>query len=260
MQDEKFIKVANEIKFKPNVKGLDYNLENGKIYSVSFDRFRCESILNILQKFNMPKKVYMTEKDKIFINKIITHHNNIDSGTTGVMLSGMKGAGKTVIAKQIATLSNLPILIFDVNFPSSYLVKFFNMLGDLNVCIIFDEAEKDGNLSTSELLKVMDGVNTIGKKLIIFTCNNQMSINEYICDRCSRIRYCKKFEELDIPTITEIVKDKAQHTNIDSIVKFIVDNFKCINFDNVFEFINEINQFGDESLDDLFEDMNLTRK
>lgn len=103
-----FIKVGERIINKPT--GLDYDLVNGKVYNLKWDRYNGVSYFEEDGSLSLPAKVYTTKSDDIFIKRVNTYFQKTSKLSTGVMLSGIKGTGKTVMAKVIAKNSNLPIL------------------------------------------------------------------------------------------------------------------------------------------------------
>lgn len=258
-----FIKIGDNIYFKPSTNGLNYELEAGKIYNIKYDRYTGDILFQIVSTFNLPSKIYNTEKDNIFINKILKKYENTDSGVLGVMLSGLKGSGKTVTMKQIAIKSNLPIILLDKEFPEFKFKFLFQNMIDIEACFVFDELDKkDSKSNMSDLLQVLDGMNTVGKKLMLFACNDEKNVSEYLIDRCSRVRYWKRFNKMEKDMIKQIVTDKLNKDEdiIDEVSNFIYDNFDCISFDNILSFVDEIITFPNENLKELFDDMNLTKK
>jgi hypothetical protein len=257
-----FIKVGDRIMFKPTTDGLDYNLEPGKIYTLDIDKWSDEVSFKIAPDFIMPKKVYETEEDVRFINKVLNYFNKSNDGTTGVMLSGLKGSGKTITAKNIALQSNLPIILIDKGFRPSLLVKLFNKLANTEVCVMFDEIDKLGeDYDDDYLLKILDGANTSGKKLVLCTCNNTEDINEYLIDRCSRIRYWREFDELSSSMIQTVLEDKLNDKKeVKPLTDFIIENFAVVSFDNIASFVDEVNEYPTASYEELFKDMNLSSK
>ena len=190
--NKNFLKIGNKIAFKPIIEGLEYELEPGKVYTIDIDRYTDDISFIIAPDLIMPEKLYETEDSSRFVNKVINYFNKSTDGTTGVMLSGLKGSGKTITAKNIALKSNLPIILIDKSFRPSLLVKLFNKLANTPACILFDEVDKLGeDYDDDYLLRILDGANTAGKKLVLCTCNEADDINEYLKDRCSRIRYWK---------------------------------------------------------------------
>ena len=259
---KKFLKVGDKIIFKASVDGLEYDLEPNKVYTIEINRYTDEANLKVNENFSMPEKIYTTEQDDKFVNKVLNAYKLSNQGTLGVMLSGLKGSGKTLLSKVIATESNLPIIIIDKYVHPKILNNIFKKIGDLEVCILFDEVDKNGeDYDDNYLLRILDGIDNVGKKLMIFTANNGHEINEYMQDRCSRIRYWRDFYELPSSLIYSVLEDKLDNKNeVKSLADFIQENFKCISFDNVLSFVNEVNANPNDTFEELFEDMNLSKK
>lgn len=250
-----FIKVGDKIVNKPN--GFDYDLINGKVYNLKFDRFGVGAFFEEDGSLNLPKKVYTTKDDDLFIKRVNTYFKKTNKLSTGVMLSGVKGTGKTVMAKVIAKNSGLPIIVVDEDFPTSRINDFFRKF-NTPVVVIFDEVDK--HWDTEDLLGWLDGVQINAKKLVLFTCNNENNVNEYLQDRCSRIRYKRNFEPNDNARfLKEILKDKGiAKDEIEATYKFIVDNFKLLSIDNILSFIDEKMSFPKLSNEVILKDMNIT--
>lgn len=256
-----FIKNGDEIRFKYNIRGEECSLENSKVYKADIDEYG-EIILVRMPNFIMPSKIYSTERNNAFKQKVLNQYENMNKGVLGVMLSGLKGSGKTIMAKQIALESTLPIILIDKYFHPKDFKEMIKMLEDTPVCIIFDEIDKVGDrYDMKDLLSMLDGTDTFGNILLFLTCNDESKIDENMKDRCSRIRYWKSFNETPKDVIEEVVKDKLQNKElIELVVNFIENNFDKLIFDNICAFIDEINMNPNVSFDELFEDMNLTPK
>ena len=261
-KQSKFRKLGDSIMLYKEPRGNAYDLIGGCVYSVRWDEYLEEIVFNELPNLTLPDKIYHNEEDDKFINKVLNHYNNSKDGVTGVMLSGLKGSGKTITAKQIAVTSKLPIIIVSKNLSSKRLVNLINNIYDIEVCLIFDEVDKFGSkYDDSFLLNILDGVGESGKKLILFTCNDESSINKFMVDRCSRVRYWKQFEEMNTSIIQEMLAEKLSNKdNIKPLMDFITSTFKCISFDNVYSFIVEVNENPDDTFEELFNDMNLISK
>lgn len=260
--EKNFLKVGDKILFKPSMDGLEYELEGGKVYNVKYSRFTGDISFETAKMFILPSKIYSTEKDEAFINKVLDKYKIIDSGVLGVMLSGLKGAGKTIMLKQIAIRSKLPIVLLDREFPEYKFKSLFQGLVNTEVCFVFDEIDKsDSNFEMCDLLQVLDGMNTVGKKLMLFACNDEKKVSEFLKDRCSRVRYWKRFDKMSEEMIKQVVNDRINdNERVNEVSDFIYGHFECISFDNILSFIDEIASFPNQSLEDLFNDMNLTKK
>lgn len=252
-----FIKLGNKIVSKPN--GLDYDLIDGKVYNLKYSRYEGMSYFEEDGSLNLPAKVYLTDDDKIFIKRVNSYFEKTSKLSTGVMLSGIKGTGKTVMAKVIAQNSGLPVIVVNEDFPTSKINDFFCKFSH-PVVVIFDEVDK--HWDTEDLLGWLDGVQTNAKKLVLFTCNNEDRVNSYLKDRCSRVRYNRHFEANDNARfLKEILKDKGIAENeIEETYNFIVANFNLLSIDNILSFIDEKLMFSELSNDDILKDMNIVNK
>ena len=252
-----FIKVGERIINKPT--GLDYDLVNGKVYNLKWDRYNGVSYFEEDGSLSLPSKVYTTKSDDIFIKRVNTYFQKTSKLSTGVMLSGIKGTGKTVTAKVIAKNSNLPIIVVDEDYPTGRINDFFRKF-ETPVTIIFDEVDK--HWDTENLLGWLDGVQTNAKKLVLFTCNNEDRVNDYLKDRCSRVRYIRHFEANDNARfLREILRDKGiAEDNIENTYTFIVNNFGLLSIDNILSFIDEKLLFPELSNEEIFNDMNISSK
>lgn len=260
--EKKFLKVGKSINFKFNTEGLECDLTPGIVYNISVDRYTDAISLEETSGLSLPSKVYCTQRDERFIDKIINSYNMSESGFTGVMLAGLKGSGKTVMAKMIANNSGLPIINIDKNIRPYILRNLVEKLGDTSVCFLFDELDKVlEDYDDSVLLQVLDGSDTKGKHMILFTCNDDNKISEYLIDRCSRIRYWREFGEMSPSLIMEVLNDKLNDKKeIKSLTDFIKDNFEVCSFDNIASFVKEANDYPTTTFEELFEDMNLSSK
>lgn len=252
-----FIKAGEKIVNKPT--GLDYDLINGKVYNLKWDRYNGMSYFEEDGLLSLPAKVYTTKSDAVFIKRVNTYFQKTSKLSTGVMLSGIKGTGKTVMAKVIAKNSNLPIIVVDEDYPTGRINDFFRKF-ETPVTIIFDEVDKHWN--TEDLLGWLDGVQTNAKKLVLFTCNNEDRVNDYLKDRCSRVRYIRHFEANDNARfLREILRDKGiAEDKIKDTYTFIVNNFGLLSIDNILSFIDEKLLFPELSNEEIFNDMNISSK
>lgn len=252
-----FIKVGEKIVNKPT--GLDYDLINGKVYNLKWDRYNGMSYFEEDGLLSLPAKVYTTKSDDVFIKRVNTYFQKTSKLSTGVMLSGIKGTGKTVMAKVIAKNSNLPIIVVDEDYPTGRINDFFRKF-ETPVTIIFDEVDK--HWDTEDLLGWLDGVQTNAKKLVLFTCNNEDRVNDYLKDRCSRVRYIRHFEANDNTRfLREILRDKGiTEDKIEDTYTFIVNNFGLLSIDNILSFIDEKLLFPELSNEEIFNDMNISSK
>ncbi len=258
-----FIRKDNQLYKIP--EGLNYTLEPSRIYRIAQKQvgFReTETIVTIDGFIEENKKVYASESEKKFSDKIAKYFKNHDDNTVGVFLYGEQGCGKTFSAKLIAKKTNLPVFIIDPSFPTSELMNYFSKITD-EIVIIFDEYDKyyKRKWDSKPLLEFLDGIQKTSKKLIIFTANDENCMNEFMVDRTGRIRYYRKFTTIDKDMIHVIVNDKvSDKSRIDEITDFIDEFITLKSYDNIISFIDEVLDNPEDTLFDLARDMNLTLK
>lgn len=256
--NKEFLRSGNKVTTRPS--GLDFSLEQGSIYTLKWDNWEDTAFLETDTVMNLPKNLTKTQSDIKFVNKVLNHFKATPKPTTGVILSGLKGSGKTVMSKIIALESNLPIIIVDSTFPTRNLDKFFSKFTETKVCVIFDEIDKNERFwNTEDLLGFLDGIKSTSKKLVLFTCNIDSRINEFVIDRCSRIRYHKTFEALSRENVDAILKNYI-NKNIDEMTDFIMNSFKVVSYDNVVAFAEEYIGNQEETYENLVRDLNITLK
>lgn len=249
-----FIKIGDRLVIKP--QGADYDLIPGKVYDLSYDRYSGDDIFKENGELSLPSKVYTSKKDEFFKKRVLTYFNNAFTDTTGVMLAGTKGTGKTIMAKVLAKESNLPIIIVDPQYPEHRLIKYFKQIST-PVCILFDEVDK--SFDTEKMLDFLDGLQKTSKKLVIMTCNNLHKVSEYLQDRCSRIRYLRKYTTDDNLEFLDVLINDMGIKNVEEVSKFCRENIRLLSMDNIVAFLNEIKMLEDEdiTLDEIISVMNI---
>lgn len=234
----KFIKSNDRI--IPFPKGMEYSLEANKVYDLKIEKKWGEVIttFKLNGEMNLPKKVFTTKKDGIFIQRVLHSFNNDEKNTTGVLLTGEKGTGKSCCAKIIAQQANLPIIVIHEETVLSELNDFFKSFDD-PVCVLFDEVDK--HFDTRALLTFLDGIQKTAKKLVVMTANDNRKVDEFLKNRCSRVRYYRNYNMLeDAKEYAEMIAKDRGIENAEEVVKFIIDTIKYPSIDNICSFIDEI--------------------
>lgn len=254
-----FIKAGNKIYTRPS--GADYTLEDGKTYTLKYNSWEGEVFMEVSNDLTLPENYFYSDSDKKFVEKVITYFKVTSKGTTGVMLKGLKGSGKSITAKKIALESKLPIIVVDSNFPTRKLNEFFNKFTQ-DVIILFDELEKnEKNWNTDDLLSFLDGISATCRKIVVFTCNSDDKVCDFIKDRCSRVRYCKTFDALSEDAVFGLCsRELDDEGEARAACAFIMNTFKTVSFDNVLSFIEEIKLDENATYEELMENLNIYKK
>jgi SpoVK/Ycf46/Vps4 family AAA+-type ATPase len=225
------------------------------VYELNFDAFSKEFFLDyISESFELPEKVYGIEKG--LVERITTTYERLNKNF-GVLLKGLKGTGKTVIAKQVSNKLGLPVIL--VNKSYGDMGQFINSI-DQDVIMFFDEfektyelsiyhddeddEEKPGKKSVNQLLTLMDGVFTSKHKRLFLLTTNKVYLPDAMISRPSRIRYVKEFSDLSYEDIIEILTDSVEDKNLIPELAEILKELECITVDIVKSVAEEANIYG----------------
>lgn len=136
------------------------------------------------------EKIYGSTPAKV--EKVLRGFQAVDRNF-GVILSGRKGIGKSLFARQLAVRAkdyNLPLILVSCYYPG--IADFLSSI-DQEVIVLFDEFEKtfadqEHVNPQEEMLPLFDGIDN-GKKLFIITCNEVHKLNSYLINRPGRFHY-----------------------------------------------------------------------
>ena len=199
---------------------------------------------------------------KARVNKIL-HTYKQRTNSTGVLLTGDKGSGKTLLSKVVANSmidAGKPVILINQAFRGDGFNSFMDDIGDC--CVLFDEFAKvyssgsDNHDDFQEsLLTFFDGTMST-KRLCIVTENNAFRINDFMKDRPGRMFYHFKYDKLDEQTITEVCDKQLKSNKIPQIIN-LSRKLTTFSFDILTAIIEESNRFPDESILTIAEDLNI---
>lgn len=181
---------------------------------------------------------------------------------TGLLLSGDKGSGKTLLSQILCNkgiaedeaavvLISLPIAGQDLT----------DLLAEIKrpLIICIDEFEKIYNREKSDvqkaMLTMMDGSNLNGA-LFVLTVNDQWAIDSHMLNRPGRIYYHYRYAGLDEEFIRSYCEDKLDDkTKIDDIIALtvLIDSFS---FDILQAIVEELNRYN-EPVGDVLKHLNI---
>lgn len=196
--------------------------------------------LEEMEPFVIPDKLYFDIEK--YTNRIIQSVNDRNSNT-GVLLSGEKGSGKSLLAKNISVKLGYPTIIVNRSFEHIQFNSFIQSIQE-NAIILFDEFEKTFDWDDqAEMLSLLDGMYT-GKKLFIFTVNEMHALNNALINRPGRIYYHIRFKDLDTESIKQYCETNVRNRDyIESIVD-LASNELGFNFDMLKALVEETNRFN----------------
>lgn len=212
--------------------------------------------LSLCDNLTLPSKLYGdTEKltDRV-INTFLDRPNN-----SGILLSGDKGSGKTLLSKNIASKLQKDKKYITILVNSEYYGENFNTFLQ-NIAqpavVIFDEFEKTYERKNQQhLLTILDGVYT-SKKLFILTCNDQFNIDIFMLNRPGRLFYALKFGGLSADFISDYAKDTLKNMDHLNSILGVSKFFSKFSFDMLKAIVEEMNRYN-ESADEAIQYLNM---
>lgn len=249
-----YFKTGNTINIEPSdaLEVLD-NLP-AATYIVKKNDMTGKMYLQTTSNFELPSKIYGNPIERV---ARIKNTFNTRTRSTGLLLSGDKGSGKTLLAKSLANSlisDNVPVIVVN----EAWCGQAFNeLIGHINqpAMVFFDEFDKVYDKDEQqELLTLLDGtVET--KKLFVLTTNSG-HVDEHLLNRPGRIYYKFNYSGIDETFVREYADDVLLNKDhLDSLV-VIANTFASFTFDMLQTLIEEMNRYG-ESAENAIENLNI---
>lgn len=213
-------------------------------YVVKINEMSGELYLESIEDFSIPSKIYgncLKNTDKII--RTFMDRNN----ATGVMMTGEKGSGKTLLTKNVAiqlAKQGVPTIVINQPWHGDKFNTFIQNI-EQPCAILFDEFEKTYDRDEQEsILTLLDGVFP-SKKLFMITCNDKWRVDSHMRNRPGRIYYMLDFRGLDADFIREYCNDNLNNkVHIETIVN-VGSLFSEFNFDMLKSLVEEMNRYNE---------------
>ena len=167
--------------------------------------------------------------------------------STGVMLAGEKGSGKSLLAKTLSIRGyelDIPTIVINAPWCGD---EFNKLIQDIKqpAIVLFDEFEKVYDREQQEhILTLLDGVFPT-KKLFVLTCNDKYRVDAHMRNRPGRIFYMLDFKGLDSEFIREYCEDNLENKQYTDKICNIASLFGQFNFDMLKALVEEMNRYNE---------------
>jgi hypothetical protein len=247
------------------------------IYRLCIDAFENLYLSKESNIFKLPDNIYSDfDYASLFINKFVKNSESSEPRNLGILLSGEKGSGKSLLAKRVCNSAiselDIPVIIIDSSFDSSKVASLISSL-DFNCVILFDEFDKnyhntenwDRGASTpfdqNKLLSVFNGTDNLANKMFILTVNSTTKVNSLFLNRPSRIHYKLNFSKLSNSIISAYLSDNLipERLNDIPVIEELLSQIQTINFDLLQSVVEELNFQTTSSVSDILKMLNIDK-
>jgi hypothetical protein len=196
--------------------------------------------LEKVQDFGDAGRIYGNARE---IADIIYNGFSSRSCSTGALLHGYKGTGKTSLVRLIAekaSADSKSVIVINEPFCGSNFNSIFDKLPDS--VIVFDEFEKVYNQQDQEsLLTIFDGT-TSTKCLFLLTANNYNAINTHLINRPGRLLYSIEFSGLTDSVVDEYLEVNLHNAEHAVGIRKVFSVFSGTTFDMMKGLVDEVNR------------------
>lgn len=232
-------------------------------YKVSFHPMQGYWLEKVEPLSTMGERMFGKHEERL--ERIVSSWNRSDR-SLGVMLTGDKGMGKSLmvrlIAERMGNSEQLPVVIVDENSPG-----LANFLDQLQTCIVvFDEFEKvfppsdmdeSHGSSQDQFLGLFDGMSTT-KRMYLVTANAINKLSDFLVNRPGRFHYHLRFDYPSMEETKEYLIAKAPSASMEQVDAVAVFSRKVdLNFDHLRSIAFELE--GGVDFADIIDDLNIKR-
>lgn len=207
-------------------------------------------ILTPTRSFAVATKLY-GDYDK-YADRVLTTYKQRERNT-GVLLSGVKGSGKSEMLRLIcnkAAKENIPSIL--INSSIENISGLFSFLADIEqpMVVALDEFDKTFSDEDAQaaMLSFLDGTSVGSGHLFVLTANREDKLSQYLMNRPGRIYYKRDFTILEDAVIEEYCKQNLKGWTEERMsgIWEAVAYVESVSFDILKALIEEMNRFGED--------------
>lgn len=252
---QRFVKSGKNV-FQASDRGSEIELIPAGVYVLKYSQ---------MTGFFLTQQTDMVVPGKTYGNcvaratKVLKTYQSRSSQNTGVLLSGNKGSGKTMLSKVICAAGvelEMPVILIEEPFIGTEFIQFMNNITQPTIVFI-DEFEKkyDDHDKQNGLLSLLDGTG-VNNKLYIATTNDA-AVSEFLLSRPSRFFYHWRFQKLELEVLEGYCDDNLKNKDFLPKIKIMWGISTDMSFDILQSVVEELNRYPDDEFVDSILDMNI---
>lgn len=261
MVNKKFVQDGDRV----YIFDFDDNLSRDKlipaIYTVSYDMIKGFFLEKNKDKFAISEESYGSLKSRT--ERIINTYEKRSSGT-GVLLTGLKGSGKTLLSQRVSNKmleKGIPVILVEASHSGDAFITFINSIGEC--VLIFDEFTKvfsadmqNQKNGQDDLLGIFDGNKSL-KRLIFVIDNEARNLNEFYTNRPGRLFYHFQYTKLEEVVIDEYCEDYKIPELVKNQIKSAYYRIRYFSFDILKAIVDEYLRYPKEDIMGIIEVLNI---
>lgn len=262
-----FVQGDGTVRVGRSMADLEREELGGHSFAMSFNRVLNEFELTPRDGLTVPSKVYGDFGDRA--HRII--HTFLDrKSNTGVLLTGRKGCGKTLLARMVSkklSQMDIPTIVIDAPYSGP---PFNQFIGNIKepCMVLIDEFEKiygaekkidvegwnnDNDAQSvgggqSGILSLLDGT-VGGKKLFMLTTNAYGSVSTFLKGRPGRIFYAYEYDLESEDFIREYCGENLIKKEWTEKVITVAQVYGGLNFDTLQALVEETNRWNQSPIE-----------
>mmetsp|Transcript_10800 Transcript_10800/g.17441 ORF Transcript_10800/g.17441 Transcript_10800/m.17441 type:complete len:400 (+) Transcript_10800:120-1319(+) len=255
-----FHKNGNQFRVTPKVNLDLHEVLPVGTYNVNYDERSSQFYLESINDFQLKGKIYgnVVKSSSRILNTFLDRDRS-----TGVLLVGEKGSGKTLLAQYISIVAakekDIPTIVINKPWHGDHFNSFIQSIRQ-PVIILMDEFEKvykmsGGDNPQEKILTLFDGVYA-SQKLFLLTCNDKYRMDSHMMNRPGRLYYLLEFNGLDQSFVQEYCEDNLLRKDYIPAVSAIAALFHSFNFDMLKAMVDDMNRY-DESPSEVLKYLNV---
>jgi hypothetical protein len=186
---------------------------------------------------HLPAKLYGEVNRNV---EIIYNSFQSTSKNLGVLLSGLKGAGKSLTCTVLAKKLGIPTISVTGGFSLNKLTEYSNSL-EQRVIFILDEFDKYYEAEEqNDILTLLDGVYSSNKLFVLIV--NKVNLSEFLVNRLGRIKFHFRYNHCSEEIVEEILNDNLKNKHHKDDLLEVLNIIGSITPDNLLNFIAEVDK------------------